>query len=76
MLSRAKHLNACPTKAQRHYQIQISSHVMLSNCVECQGVLGDKFGFLRLSIAFKMHTSLCMAATSATLLGLPRSISR
>jgi hypothetical protein len=45
---------------------------MLSNCVECQGVLGDKFGFLRLSIAFKMHTSLCMAATSATLNGLLR----
>jgi hypothetical protein len=46
---------------------------MLSNCVECQGVLGDKFGFLCLSIAFKMHTSLCMAATSAT---FTRSISR
>jgi hypothetical protein len=47
--------------------------VILSNCVECQGVLGDKFGFLCLSIAFKMHTSLCMAATSATFM---RSISR
>jgi len=32
---------------------------MLSNCVECQELLGRKFGFhacLRLSIAFKMHT--------------------